>query len=184
MPPTEFDAASSRPEREASHDLAAPPTPDAILPPLDADQVRALQEVGREWGPASDRRAAPLPVDPSLSRHPELPQPTRWGRLVHVKPQGGATDELEATRDDDAGSDLATVAHRIRRAVLGPPLKSSAIVQERMRKLVALPVLSADALSSVAYGPQAMLAGKIRDEELREGFLSAPRVRRVLARTN
>jgi hypothetical protein len=27
-----------------------------------------------------------------------------------------------------------------------------------MRKLVALPVLSADALSSVAYGPQAMLA--------------------------
>ncbi len=30
-------------------------------------------------------------------------------------------------------------------------------MQERMRKLVALPVLSADALSSVAYGPQAML---------------------------
>jgi amino acid transporter len=29
--------------------------------------------------------------------------------------------------------------------------------QERMRKLVALPVLSADALSSVAYGPEAML---------------------------
>ena len=27
-----------------------------------------------------------------------------------------------------------------------------------MRKLVALPVLSADALSSVAYGPEAMLA--------------------------
>jgi hypothetical protein len=27
-----------------------------------------------------------------------------------------------------------------------------------------------------------MLAGKIRDEELREGFLSAPRVRRVLER--
>ena len=32
------------------------------------------------------------------------------------------------------------------------------MVQERMRKLVALPVLSADALSSVAYGPEAMLA--------------------------
>jgi hypothetical protein len=27
-----------------------------------------------------------------------------------------------------------------------------------------------------------MLAGKIRDEELREGFLSAPQVRRVLRR--
>jgi hypothetical protein len=42
--------------------------------------------------------------------------------------------------------------------VLGAPLKSSAIAYERMRKLVALPVLSADALSSVAYGPEAMLA--------------------------
>jgi hypothetical protein len=27
-----------------------------------------------------------------------------------------------------------------------------------------------------------MLAGKIRDQELREGFLSAPQVRRVLGR--
>ena len=42
--------------------------------------------------------------------------------------------------------------------LLGPPLRSSAIARERMRKLVALPVLSADALSSVAYGPEAMLA--------------------------
>ena len=46
----------------------------------------------------------------------------------------------------------------VRRALLGPPLRSSAIARERMRKLVALPVLSADALSSVAYGPEAMLA--------------------------
>ncbi|MFF7146232.1 hypothetical protein ACFZB5_34505 [Streptomyces nodosus] len=30
-------------------------------------------------------------------------------------------------------------------------------MSERMRKLVALPVLSADALSSVAFGPEAML---------------------------
>ena len=42
--------------------------------------------------------------------------------------------------------------------VLGAPLRSTAIAHERMRKLVALPVLSADALSSVAYGPEAMLA--------------------------
>ena len=45
----------------------------------------------------------------------------------------------------------------MRRALFGPPLDVSAIAQERMRKLVALPVLSADALSSVAYGPEAML---------------------------
>ncbi len=42
--------------------------------------------------------------------------------------------------------------------VEGLPLDVSALAAERMRKLVALPVLSADALSSVAYGPQAMLA--------------------------
>jgi hypothetical protein len=47
---------------------------------------------------------------------------------------------------------------RIRRLLFGPPFRSSAIVRERMRKSVALPVLSADALSSVAYGPEAMLA--------------------------
>jgi hypothetical protein len=41
--------------------------------------------------------------------------------------------------------------------VLRPPLRSSAIVEERTRRLVALPVLSADALSAVAYGPEAML---------------------------
>jgi amino acid transporter len=41
--------------------------------------------------------------------------------------------------------------------VLGPPLHSSAVLYERMRKLVALPVLSSDLLSSVAYGPEAML---------------------------
>ena len=91
-----------------------------------------------------------LPVDPSLHRRPQLPEPTRWGRLVHVR-RPGAADELEATSGDDA-------VERVRRLLFGPPIKSSAIVQERMRKLVALPVLSADALSSVAYGPEAMLA--------------------------
>ena len=53
---------------------------------------------------------------------------------------------------------LGRLGHDLRRALLGPPLRSTAIARERMRKLVALPVLSADALSSVAYGPEAMLA--------------------------
>jgi amino acid transporter len=115
--------------------------------------------VGSEWGPAFDADAASLPVDRSLGGHPELSPPTRWGRLVHVKPGSASPDELEATIDDEGPAlDLQTVGHNIRRALLGPPLKSTAIAQERMRKLIALPVLSADALSSVAYGPEAMLA--------------------------
>jgi len=142
----------------ANPSQSAPPTPDADLPALDADEVQALREVGHDWGVESAAGAASLPVDPSLDRQPEVSLPTRWGRLVHVQPADGSGDELEATVDDDSsGVAPEAVAHRIRRAVLGPPLRSSAIVQERMRKLVALPVLSADALSSVAYGPEAML---------------------------
>jgi hypothetical protein len=82
---------------------------------------------------------------------------------VQVKPSSGSGEELEATTGDDLGG-------RIRRRLFGPPIKSSAILRERMRKLLALPVLSADALSSVAYGQQAMLV--IHD--------TAPRLRRAL----
>ncbi|MGZ6589328.1 MAG: APC family permease [Solirubrobacteraceae bacterium] len=53
---------------------------------------------------------------------------------------------------------LGTVGRALRLLLLGPPLKSTAIAHERTHKLVALPVLSADTLSSVAYGPEAMLA--------------------------
>jgi amino acid transporter len=144
----------------------SPPAPDAILPALDAGQLQALCDVGREWGPARDGSTASLPVDPSLSREPELHHSSRWARLVQVDPAGSSADGREATADDleataddaSATPDVRALGRRIRRAAVGPPLRSTAIVQERMRKLVALPVLSADALSSVAYGPEAMLA--------------------------
>jgi hypothetical protein len=44
------------------------------------------------------------------------------------------------------------------RVLFGAPLDVSAVAVERLRNLVALQVLSADALSSVASGPEAMLA--------------------------
>jgi len=59
-----------------------------------------------------------------------------------------------------AGGEPATAAplvRRLRRVALGPPLITSAVVDERMRKLTAMGVLSGDLLSSVAYGPQAMV---------------------------
>ena len=82
---------------EANSSSNAPPSPDAVLPPLDADQLRALREVGSEWGQTSNGASRSLPIDPSLSRQPELSRPTRVGRLIHVKPAGGSPDELEAT---------------------------------------------------------------------------------------
>jgi hypothetical protein len=53
---------------------------------------------------------------------------------------------------------LGPAGQALKRLVFGPPLDATAIAVERMRKLVALLVLPADTLSSVAYGPQAMLA--------------------------
>ena len=144
---------------EADSHVNPAPSPDAVLPALDADQLRVLRAVGSEWSQGCNSEQRALPVDPSLGSESEPSHATRSGRFVHVNPAGGSRDELEATLDaDGTGLDPGTVGRRIRRGVLGPPLKSTAIVQERMRKLVALPVLSADALSSVAYGPEAMLA--------------------------
>ena len=96
-------------------------------------------------------------MDPSLTRFPQTVEPGRTGRFVRVSSQDG--EEVEATkRAATPGSALGRIGFGARRVLLGPPLRSSAIAIERMRKLVALPVLSADALSSVAYGPEAMLA--------------------------
>ena len=67
-------------------------------------------------------------------------------------------DELEATPEaSEPESVLGRLLVGLRGVVVGPPLRSSAVVHERMRKLVALPVLASDLLSSVAYGPEALL---------------------------
>ena len=138
------------------------PSPDVQLARLDERQLGVLREVGREWGrvcgpPERWRRA--LPIDPNLGEFPAATdiRPTRFGRFVPI--ESGPLPEVEATRAAEVTpSRVAHLGSSLRRALLGPPLRSSAIARERMRKLVALPVLSADALSSVAYGPEAMLA--------------------------
>jgi amino acid transporter len=139
------------------------PSPDALLTRLDERQLGVLARVGHEWGrvcgnPETWRRA--LPVDPSLGSFPDPTdiRPSRFGRFVAVK--SAPLPEVEATSEADEvpASPALGLGHELRRALLGPPLRSTAIARERMRKLVALPVLSADALSSVAYGPEAMLA--------------------------
>ncbi len=130
------------------------------MPKLDAEQSMMLRLVGREWGrvsaaPDAWRRA--LPVDPDTGSYPEPAQivPARFGRFVQVAalnaPPPGAVD-------GEIGAPLGRFGAFVRRVALGAPLKSTAIARERMRKLIALPVLSADALSSVAYGPEALLA--------------------------
>jgi amino acid transporter len=138
------------------------PSPDAELTSLDPGQLAVLRRVGHEWGavcgdPDVWRRA--LPLDPNLGGFPDPLeiQPTRFGRFVPIQSVSSLAVEAPSEADVPA-SRLARAGYELRRVLLGPPLKSTAIARERMRKLIALPVLSADALSSVAYGPEAMLA--------------------------
>jgi len=144
-------------------EYAGRPQPEAILPALDPDQLAALREVGRAWDRTS---AAPrawrhaLPVDPSLGTYPPAHdfQPEGFTRLVSVSGRDGELPTIETRRSAEIPPTAAgRVGQLTRRVLLGPPLDASAIAMERMRKLVALPVLSADALSSVAYGPEALL---------------------------
>lgn len=138
-----------------------------------------LGSVGREWRRVSAEpevwREA-LPVDPDLGALPTPAQitPARFGRVVPVSPFGPTTSRGAApptrtpappappgegpTSPVPAPLRPSGAGGRVRRVLLGPALANTAIARERMRKIVALPVLSADALSSVAYGPEAMLA--------------------------
>jgi amino acid transporter len=150
--------------RLADDQTAGAPSPDALLPALDDRQLRLLHQVGREWdhvtGDPQVWQCA-LPLDPDLGSYPDAAdiRPTRFGRFVHVAGRNGGLPVIEVGSEAETPPTLpGRIAHRARRALLGPPLSATAIATERMRKLVALPVLSADALSSVAYGPEAMLA--------------------------
>ncbi|HTU86339.1 MAG TPA: APC family permease [Solirubrobacteraceae bacterium] len=132
--------------------------PAAIIPELDPEQVRLLGEVGDHWTRTVRRPPVwqqALPVRTDL-----VP--------VDVRADAKLTNGGFA-RGDEPGRVLATadvlqpetaMARRVyatRRLLLGAPLRSAAVAQERMRKLVGLAVLSSDALSSVAYGPEAMI---------------------------
>ncbi|NYS21092.1 APC family permease [Streptomyces sp. SJ1-7] len=136
------------------------PSPADVLPELDDRQLDLLRRVGQEWtgAPHDSAGGGPsLPVDPRLGVLPtaDLVTPEGFGRLVTIgESSGGPRSAAEGSEVPRGPGPTG----RARRALLGPPLKSTALARESMRKLVALPVLSADALSSVAYGPEAMLA--------------------------
>ena len=153
-------------ERTGAAAFAEEPTdvgPGSAVAGLDEQELAVLRQVGGHWGRVLGPRPAwlrALPVDPALHRFPRSLEAGGGGRFA-------AVDFVET---DDAGEIIATAhagagasrsgraASRWRRVLLGAPLSGSAIARERMRKAVALPILSSDALSSVAYGPEAMLA--------------------------
>jgi amino acid transporter len=100
-----------------------------------------------------------LPVDRRLEFAD--PQQSHAGRFAHIRStrRGADDDELEATaRAGETDSRSGRVAYAVRHVLIGPALRSTAIAEERMGRLLSLAVLSPDALSSVAYGPEAMMA--------------------------
>jgi amino acid transporter len=135
-------------------------SPSAELPALSEPELAVLRQVGRDWAaglPDRGRRTEELPLDPALHRY-RPPAPGRFSRIAPVELFRAQTpDHLVAEEPEIAGPSGERFLARVQRVVLGPPLKSSAVVQERIRKLIALPVLSSDLLSSVAYGPEAMV---------------------------
>ena len=96
-----------------------------------------------------------LPVDLSLS---ERPRPARSARACSPGSCPSRDGELPpiqaASFPKTPLMPLGRAGQALKRLAFGPPLDVSAFAVERMRNLVALPVLSADALSSVAYGPR------------------------------
>src|SRR5258708_4424539 len=152
-------------DRQADDQAAGAPSPDALLPALDDRQLRLLHQVGREWdhvtGDPQVWRCA-LPLDPDLGSYPDAAdiRPTRFGRFVNVAGRGGRLPVIEVSSEAETLPTLpGRIAHRARRALPGPPPSATAIATQRKRQLVALPVLSAHALSSVAYAPAAVPAG-------------------------
>lgn len=154
---------ASTPQHDESGNgvAAAAVSPSAAIPALDEQALEALREVGREWdGCVPDRSVweDALPIDPRLAYADT--EDSRQGRFVHIR--SGRPDhpeDLEATRRaTETPSAVGHALFRARRSLLGTALRSTAVAEERMRKVVALAVLSSDALSSVAYGPEAMLA--------------------------
>jgi amino acid transporter len=173
-------APPSPPADPEKHQLVQPTTgegatlsPSADLPPLASNQLEALSRIGAAWrayGPPPS-----LPIDPSLPAHELRLRPTRLTRVVAAVPfRPGPDHGVEADRSAVVPvSRLGQALSRLRWSVLGPPLRSSAVFEERMPKITALPILASDLLSSVAYGPEA-LVGALLVAGSRAAGLSLP----------
>jgi amino acid transporter len=128
-------------------------------------EQRTIEEAARAWKDVP--RSAPAGgggVDPDLDLTEERGSRPgeRYVRIVRPKRQGFervAPGWLQATpRASEPRTGMARSMARFRRRVLGSPLDSRRFAHQRLSKPMALAILSSDSLSSVAYGPEAILA--------------------------
>ena len=132
---------------------------------LDEGEIQALRQAGRAWQDVP--RATPAPgahvIDPDLETTEERGSRPgeRYVRIIRSKRQGFEKIEpgvLQATaRASEPTTGLARGVARVRRVLIGNPLASHDFAHQRLSKAMALAILSSDSLSSVAYGPEAIL---------------------------
>jgi amino acid transporter len=139
----------------------APAEPQPVQ--LDESDVQALQQAGRAWQDVPRVSPAGQAIDPDLETVEERGSRPgeRYVRVVRPRRQGFervAPGWLQATsRTSEPRTGFARRAARFRRVVLGNPLETSKFAHQRLSKAMALAILSSDSLSSVAYGPEAIL---------------------------
>jgi amino acid transporter len=137
-------------------------TPSAAYRPPTDEELDLLRQIGEHWAQTLGGRRlsrARLPADPDLvgCREP-LPPISRYERLVRVVDEGFVPARPGTVVASEGAirppSRLGRMVFTARRALLGPPLATTAIVQERLSKVVALAVLTVAV--SVAAGVAAV----------------------------
>jgi amino acid transporter len=114
-------------------------------------------------GPSGDERPIPPPrTGTDVERKVDQPGQLLGNRYVVIERLGDFRHSrqgmLVATqRAEVPQGGLGKLQYLVKRAVLGPQLATAAIEGERLPVRRALPTLASDALSSVAYGPEAGL---------------------------
>ena len=140
---------------------AEPAAPNVELAP---EVVSFLEDARRQWaGVAPAHPQSGAAIDPDLNPLEQRGSAgQRYVRVRRSKSEGFeqvAKGWLQATNRATAPtSDVGRFGHRLRTFLLGAPLATRDLVHERLTKIKALAVLSSDALSSVAYGPEQILA--------------------------
>ncbi len=133
---------------------------------LDEQETRLLQQAGRAWQdvPRASPAGRSQTIDPDLDTREERGSRPgeRYVRVVRPRRQGFervAPGWLQATsRASEPKGALSRRMARVRRLLLGNPLETRQFAHQRLSKVMALAILSSDSLSSVAYGPEAILA--------------------------
>ena len=138
---------------------ASAPEPPKPPPTLPDAEIAALREAGRAWAASPGRSATGPGVAPGLDVAETRGRPgEHYVRVVRSQAQGFepvAPGWLEATpRAIQPDTEFGRFRRRLRALVLGSPLSTSRVLHERLNKVRALPVLSSDALSSVAYATE------------------------------